>query len=149
MNFILNAISRINVRYSARPSSFTKKTPVNAVSHLFITPRATRITHINNSLNSRNAQSPPKVFSLQFDKFIRTLDSYPPIISLGDFTVINRTLFISVSTVCHILVFVFFFRAPGATFTWQLTAHKVYSRLFLCRLSGLRIIRARLYVADD
>ena len=124
------------------------KNPVNAVSRLFVTPRATRITRIDNSLKSRNAQSPPKVFSLQFDKFIRTLDSFPPIISLGDFTVINRALFISVSTVCRRLEFVTLLHAPGATFTWKPTAYKVYSRLFVCRLSGLRIIRARLCVAD-
>ena len=163
----------------------------------FVTTRATNITHTDNSLTSHNAQSPLKMFSLQFDKFIRTLDSYPPIISLGDFTVINRTLFISVSTLRHIsvstlrhisvstlrhisvstlrhtsvstlrhisvstlryisvstlrhiLVFILLFHAPGATFRWKLTAHKVYSRLFVCRLSSLRIIRARLCVADD
>lgn len=33
-----------------------------------------------------------------FDNFLRTLDSFPPEISLGDFTVINRALFISLGT---------------------------------------------------
>ncbi|XP_023713960.1 gustatory and odorant receptor 24-like [Cryptotermes secundus] len=39
-----------------------------------------------------------KAVQKEFDKFLKTMDIFPPVVSLGDFTVINRTLFISLGT---------------------------------------------------